>query len=404
MLLSPLLAQDEERARPAVEIPDFSSLDELLIEPKYTVSLSLRYVGRTQAIIRGLGTIASAHEATDVVSDVTRTYDDGFVGVDARVDGDGNRIADDGRTNTWSFRNSSQITPDESSVVFNTYSTTSEGAIVAARAKPAVGADVEFSREVRKFGGRSEERRTFAWGAVWGFGVSDVNAKASDTIRAQLNTLTDTYSLLGAAPPTLTEVDADANGSPDRDGQGNIITNGYVAPSSTTETVTNADGTTTSYTIDTTVLLANRPDSRTETSEPGAAQIDGIWQIKGAALSLRAGPFLRWQPREHFALRLSAGGTLSLLGLSMRYDERLRMENLNAPVMENESSATSTFTVGGLFGGVDLEWWLTERTGFFGAGYYEDYSKSAELSSGGRTGEIKFTGGLGVRAGLTYRF
>jgi hypothetical protein len=401
------LAQEEERGRPPVEIPDFSNLDEILFEPKFTVSLSLRYVGRVQASFGGLGTIASSSEPGDLISDVTRTYDNGTVGTDTRLDGDGNRIAPDGRTNSWSFRHASQITADESSVVFNTYSTVSEGATAAARSNPGVGADVEFAREFGKFGrlgGVNGDRRVFTWGLLWGFGLNDVNAKARDTIRARLNTLTDTYSLLGAAPPTLTAVDADGDGTSDRDGNGNVITNGYSAPSSTSETVTNADGSSTTYSIDTTVLLANLPDSRTETSEAGAAQIDGIWQIKGAALSLRAGPWMRWQPGERLAVRLSAGGALSLLGMSMRYDERLKLDDPNIVVQENDSSDTQTHAVPGIFGGVDLEWWLTERTGFFGAGYYESYSKNAELSSGGRTGEIKFSGGLGVRAGMTFRF
>lgn len=405
LLYSSARAQEEEqRARPQVDIPDFSNLEEILYEPKSTMSLSLRYVGRAQAVFRGLGTIASAHESSDLVSDVTRTYDNGSVGTDTRTDGEGNRIANDGRTNTWGFQNQSQITADESSVVFNAYSSVSEGATTQARGKPAVGVDFEHAREFGKFGVNKQGRAIWTWGALWGAGLSDINAKSRDTIRARLNSVTDTYSLLGAAPPTLTGVDSDANGSTDRDGNGNIITSGYSSPSSTSETVTNADGTTTTYTVDTTILLANLPDTRVTNSVSQGARVDGIWQIKGAALNFRAGPWLRWQPIEKIAVRVSAGGTLSLLGMAMRYDEKLIVDNASSIISDNDASDTESLTMGGIFGGVDLEWWLTERAGFFGAGYYESYSKNTELTTGGRTGEIKFSGGLGVRAGMTYRF
>ncbi len=405
LLYSTAVAQEEEqRARPQVDIPDFSNLDEILYEPKSTMALSLRYVGRAQAVFRGLGTIESAHEASDLVSDVTRTYDNGSVGVDTRTDGEGGRIANDGRTNTWNFQKGSQITADESSVVFNAYSSISEGASTQARGKPAVGVDFEHAREFGKFGVNKHGRAAWTWGALWGAGLSDINAKSRETIHARLNSITDTYSLLGAAPPTLTAVDSDGDGTSDRDGSGNIITSGYSSPSSTSETVTNADGTTTTYTIDTTILLANLPDSRTTQSVSQGARVDGIWQIKGAGLNFRAGPWLRWQPLEKIAVRVSGGGTLSLLGMAMRYDERLVVDNTSSTISDTDSGEVETLTMGGIFGGVDLEWWLTERAGFFGAGYYESYSKTTELTTGGRTGEIKFSGGLGVRAGMTYRF
>ncbi len=406
-LVPPLLAQgsDEPASRPPPEIPDFSNLDELLYVPMNTVSIGVRYLGRATATFGNLGTIATQHEATDLTSEVSRTYDNGYVGLDSRRDDDGNDIADDGRTNTWNMLNQSQITADESSIAFNTYSSTSEGATAAAETKPSAGVDVEFTREWGRLGQtRADGKRPLSWGTLWGFGLNDVNAKTRATITGTLHTLTDTYSLLGSAPPTLEGIDADADGTIDLDGNGNPVTNGYTSPSSITETLTNADGTTTSYTIDTSILLANRPDTRTETTEPGAAEIDGFWQVKGAYLTLRAGPWLRWQPLEYFALRISGGATVSWLGVQMRYDERIMVENGTTLIQDADESDLRTYGIGGLFGGLDAEWWLTERTGFFGAAYYEQFSRDVQLGAGGREAEVKFSAGLGVRAGLSYRF
>ncbi|HEY0944185.1 MAG TPA: hypothetical protein VGD81_02930 [Opitutaceae bacterium] len=399
--------RDDSEDRP----PPFEYLNPRL----NTFSLSLRYVGRTKVTFRNLGTIATDRDAGDMTSEVGRSYDDGYVNVDTRTDSSGNDLLDDGTTNSWHYRNASQVTEDESGIAFHTYSSVSEGASVSAEAGASVGLDLEYTRQLGTIGRNpiddwADEKpirpALFTWGVTFGFGFNDVNVKTRDTITARLHTLTDVYSLLGAAPPDVGDGDDDSDDDiNDTDGIG------YTGPSSKLVTVTNPDGTTTTYTVDTTTYLANRPESRTETDTAGGATIDGFWQVKGAYLAVRTGPWVRWQPVERLSLRASAGFAAAWLGLQMRYDEQLVAVNgvelgdsVLTLIQDTDETDVQSYGIAGVFGSLDAEWWLTQRTGFFASGYYEKFSRKVELTAGDRTADIELSGGLGFRIGITTRF
>ena len=371
-------------------LQDLRALDELAV-PKNQLSFSLRFGGKLKANFRNVGSITSALDLKDTTTEANRTYNDGYVHLDSRVDGDGNDVASDGRTNTWSYNSATQVTSDLSAVDFHRYETLSEGASVLAKSSPTVGVDVEGSRELWRFGRPlGPGRRVFTVGAQFGFGLNTLNAKSSGTITATLLTITDTYSLLGAAPPGGDPADSSSTG--------------YSAPSTTTVDVTNADGTTTTQTIDNTTYLASTPQSRSETATPGAATVKGMWQVKGAYFSVRAGPWLRWQPNDRFSVRLSAGATVNVVGLRMRYDEQLELENLTTAVQNADESTAETSAQAGVFSGLDAEYWFTERAGFFGSASYELSTRDSELTLGGRSALIKMSAGLGLRSGLSFKF
>ena len=233
-------------------------------------------------------------------------------------------------------------------------------------------------------------RKVFTGGAHFGIGLSTLNAKSTGNITATLLSVTDTYSLLGAAAPGGSPTDEDSTG--------------YTAPSSSSESVTNADGTTTSNTIDTTTYLASLPDSRTESITPSGATIDGLWQVRGAFFNVRTGPWIRWQPSDRFSLRLSAGGSMNFVGVKMRHDETLDLEDLSTELTQQIESDSENMAVPGYFGGIDAEWWFSETTGFFGSASYEKATKDKSLTYEGRTAELEMSSGLGLRAGLTVKF
>lgn len=389
-LAVPLAAQlADNRTAEDVALEELIKLDEY-VGPKSEFSLSVRVLGKLRATFSGIGTVRSTTlDPGDTTSEVARVYSDGYVALDTRTDTDGNSLLDDGRTNTWSYNGSSQVTADESGIRFNAYDSISEGATADASSGASIGIDLKGSRKLGSLGRFvGEQTREWTYGINFGFGLNTLSAKTTTRINATLHTVTDTFSLLGSAVP-LSDDDTD---------------NGYAAPSSTTQTVTNADGTTTSQTLDTTTFISNRPESRVETYETSAATVDGSWQVRGGYFTLRSGPWVRWQPRQNLSLNLSAGGTLSVIGLNMSYDESLVIaDDLTAAQVTNKSE-NETFTSGGLFSSLDAEWWLSDRTGFFGGAYYETMTRENIISLDGRSARIEVSSGLGLRLGVTTKF
>lgn len=354
--------------------------------PKNYFSFGAHYSGHVTAKFSKLGDISSLHDLGDTTSAITRTYDDGTVAADTRTDDAGNKLADDGRTNSWTYAFASQVTSDQSGIAFHSYSATSEGATAEASGGRSAGVDLEYAYRLKSFGRVHGFREPpFGWGVLFGFSANDLRARTTGTIIANLHTVTDTYSLLGSPPPDP----------------------GYSAPSSSSSTATSPDGVTTSTSIDTTTFLANRPDSRTEYDRPGTAKIDGTWDAHGAYYTLRAGNWFRWQPTQRFSMRATLGASVTVIGVGLRYYEQLNLTDvaeINTTISSSEDSKNFVYGVPGAFSGLDFEFWLTRQTGFFGSATYEKYSKQFDLPVTARSVDIQVNGGGGIRFGITTRF
>jgi hypothetical protein len=97
---------------------------------------------------------------------------------------------------------------------------------------------------------------------------------------------------------------------------------------------------------------------------------------------------------------------MNVVGLRMRYDEKLDLEDLDltTEVQNADESTAETSAQAGLFTGLDAEYWISERTGFFGSASYELSTRDSELTLGGRSALIKMSSGLGLRSGLSFKF
>ncbi|MGH8019978.1 MAG: hypothetical protein ACREIA_17210, partial [Opitutaceae bacterium] len=356
---------------------------EVIGESSGGFTFSVRVLGNANVTFRDLGTIESSLDSGERFGEATRTYHDGVVQLDQRTTADGVDLPDDGYTSYWSMLNDSQVLPDQSGIAFHNYSTISDGATVDAESGSKPGFDLELSRRFGGFGKRmSDNRRPGSWGGFLGLGLTDINAKTTGTINATLRSITDVYSLDGATPPTAP----------------------YTAPSTETVTVIGPDGTETSVVINNSILLANQPISRTVTDEAGAAAIDGFWQVKGTYVSARTGVWSRFHISRQLSIRASAGVSFHLLGVDMRYDERLEDETLAVPIRAQEQGETTSYEAVGLFGSLDVELWLTRRTGLFASFTYEGLSDDLALTLGGRTADVELSSGAGFRFGLTTLF
>ena len=344
--------------------------------------MGLRFVGRTNVTFRDVGTIAGTTDPGDLTSEMMRTYNDGTVFVDTRFDSDGFSLPDDGRTNRWFFNSQDQVVADDSAIAFHSISSLSNGASTEAESSMP-GIDVEFSQRWGRWGRTlSNESSAFIWGGLVGVSIDFVNAKSTGTVMTSLHTVTDLYSLDGAAPPTAP----------------------YAAPSSQTVTIIDSSGNPISSTIDTTTFLLNRPYNRTESTEVDGAEVTGFWQVHGGYLTARAGLWARWNLSPRLSVRASAGVSYSVFGLDARFDEWISSIETTNLIRSSASSETQKPAVAGYFATLDGEVWMTRSTGFFASLTYDQISKRTGIAIEDRLADLDFEGGVGARFGLTYRF
>lgn len=352
-------------------------------EPSGAFSVSVRLLGDTKMTFHGVGNLTSVRDVGDTTSESVRSYDDGAVALDARLSGEGIDVPDDGRTNSWTYKSSSQVVDDNSGIAFHRYSTESDGSLINAESSGSAGMDMEYSLRFGSFGRVQPDRtRPISWGAMFGASLSGINAKSHDTISATLVTLTDTYSLDGAAPPPAP----------------------YLAPSTATLTGVDANGNSVTYTVDNTTFLSNRPYSRTETRDVGAAEVTGFWQVRGGYYTMRIGPWMRWRVTERFAVRASIGATYAYLGVTSRYDERLTSMDLPDFIRTAERSQAAKYSMFGGFAALDAEWWLSDTTGLFASFTFEQLERNFQMNVGGRSADVSLSSSSGFRIGITKLF
>lgn len=343
--------------------------------PDNTLSVGIRVSGKAKVEFSGIGTINNVTMPTeDMTAEINRSYTNGAVRVDQRTDANGNPVPDDGKTNNWGFESMDQVSADGTGIYMTSYSTVSDGSLVNAKSGPTPGVDIEVSRRV---GGRK-----IKWGLQAGLGLNDINAKSTGEITASLRALTDFYSLLGAAAPEAP----------------------YEGPVTRTDVVTNPDGSVSTVQTDITTLLSELPLDRTDTLTEGGAQINGLWQVKGAYLSARLGPWIEMPLSEKIKLRASGGVSGTVIGAFMRFDERFLIPDSTEELQASDQTNTDAW---GMFGGyvaLEGQYWLTERSGFFAGASYEAVSGDVQLRSGDRLADMNVESGAGLRLGFTTRF
>lgn len=403
-LFAPLCAQPVES-----EIPV-----EFRIDRKNSFAFGVRLIGGADVKFGNLGTIGSGIEIAALsAGEVARVYHDGAVSLDAvrtneldadgnalpvvngrynttsiRVDADGNQIKDEndvpltqvsgdflayaaGQTRIWSYAAEAQATSNPGFIAFHEYSSVATGG--AAKASSDAGPGFELTA-THRFGrvGKLEI------GLLIGGGLTDINGKTTGSVRANLITRTDLYSLKGAAAPSAP----------------------YTAPSFTD--FTGADGTVYASGQETTTPLSTTPSSSTTVTTPNGADVSGTWQIKGAYYLFRVGPSLRMPISERFCLSASAGYAGAYVGTTYRVDETLNLPNGLVGINLKEEATYSKY-MSGYYAEATGEFWLTPKTGFFLGATFEKLGNYSQ-TVGNRTAAIDVGGNSGLRFGITTRF
>jgi hypothetical protein len=283
------------------------------------------------------------------------------------------------QTRDWGYSYASQVVGD--GIDMHQYGVSTQGAKTEADSDGGAGVELQFARVIQR-------HRKFEWGVNFSVGISDINAKTRDTIRARLDVITDHYSLRGATAPTAP----------------------YTAP--VTETVIDVvDDPATevnearSHVEERTVPLGSEPTSRTTSSIVNGAQVDGYWQLKGAYYMIRVGPNVRVPITRRITASASAG--LASAYVSTKYIAEETMvfgdERGSFGFREGDDLDAETGFVHGFYADVNVEYWLSGRTGFFAGGTYEKLG-SYEQSLRGRTAKVDVGGGAGFRFGIITRF
>ncbi len=344
--------------------------------------LGARTGGQATATFGNIGTIRPDNDIGDMTSIMNRSYTDGFVVLDERYTDDGDKVPEDGTTNRWGFGSDSQVTEDGAGIFFKDYSTDGEGQTIDGESEDSVGLDMEFALRLGDWGqGGFGLIGPYSWGFSFGLGLNDLNIRTRGTVISTLNTVTDYYDLLGATVPEAP----------------------YTSPSFITQTIINADGTSSNVQVDNTILLENRPLYRDSVSTPGGAAVDGYWEVDGTYFTFRLGPWFRWRPIDRLSFRASAGLTGTIMGATLAYDERV---TINDERSLSESIEGDRETVGsvGYYGYLDLEFWITDVTGIFAGVTYEASTTELDLFAGNRTAKVNFDSSVGFRIGITTHF
>ena len=385
------------------EIPNFNQLDEYIYVPKSTLSLGTRlFLNGPKATYGGQGAIPSGigDLAPPNVPNVSRTYADGTVGVDTRTipvntgigETEQQPIAPDGRTNTWSYVNNSQVQPN-GDINFHIYSgEVTDTGTHDDSATPSVGLELIYDRDMGNLG------KHLKWSFTAGFSIADIHSSTYANVATTLTTLTDTYDLFGQVPPPAPFASPGAVGQTALNSSGQPVGG---PGSSTTQEATE------------TILLGNRPiqnlpgTNNGETVLPSDIFSTNRYFIEGAYYTLRVGPTLIMPISQHIKLTLSAGPALIYAGSEYNVLEDLAYAT-GEPALTQLYQKENTKLMPGYYVDMNLRYDLTETAGFYLGGIYQGAgSYTQSMSSGSNTAyttHVDFESEEGVKGGITVRF
>jgi hypothetical protein len=398
--------KDEDKGPVPEEIPNFNQLDEYIYVPKSTMSLGTRFFLRgPKTTYSGQGEnpstvnpVDSGDTPTTFIPNTSRTYIDGSVQPDGRTvtinTGLGGEtqvpISPDGRTNTWSYDNASQLLAN-GNIAFHTYSaeitdTASHGTTGA----PNTGMELILDHDMGKVG------KTMKWSITAGFSVADIHSSTYLNVPTTVSTLTDTYDLFGQVPPSA------PYSSPNTISQTVFGAGGGVASGSSTTTATQS--------VTQEILLGNEPINRTVT--PVDTTSTNRFFTEGAYYTLRIGPMLTIPAGTHWKLNLSAGPDLIYLGSQYNV-----LEDLFIATGEDFTTLYQKYNtkiLPGYFVDVDLQYQLTDTAGFYVGGIYEGAGSFRQTVASGNdpvtgaglsySSKLDFGNQEGVKGGITVRF
>lgn len=396
--------------------------------PPYQVNVGFRYSTTAHVKFSGLGGIPNQDyypgdsiEADDTTKTYGRYYYDGAVYPDYTYEynenGDLEKTeATDGMTNYWNFASSDQIvTLDDGTeaVAMHIYQVLPGDGTAEADSEKSLSWEIEVSRELGSY-------KRFSWGITFGAGLADINCKTTGTVTSYLRTLTDYYDITGIDTSEadeddglsytgnwewtpwsylyedtdgdgVTELQYDDDGNAikvyEYDDDGNLVVEWY---------------------YDDVQRISTDPIYRTDvTEETPSIVVKGYWQVKGAALSTRVGPYFSYQFTPHLSLKVSGGLLFTLVGLNVWINERAYIPAMDDYLEFSNEEYNLDARVSGLLGyyvSGEIDAFLTDRTGFYVGFSHEDFTRDLSMRYYWCVADFSMETGSVWRAGIVTRF
>ncbi|OAM87722.1 hypothetical protein AW736_20870 [Termitidicoccus mucosus] len=277
----------------------------------------------------------------------------------------------------WSINSREhQYNAADNQVTYGRYWTESAGNEIELEDGSNPGVEFKFERIVQRF-------KRFEWGLAATAGISEFNAKTRRGITVNLRGYEYTYNLSRPLPddgstggPTYS-----ADETEETTAAIGIKPNGYDEDTDKPENNYQAGGTAVDRTVD----------------------VNGYWQVKGVYYLYRVGPFIRIPITRQFSISASAGYMGAYVGSKFRYEETMTIPEVSAAYTTGDVVKNNQRYVSGYYGDLNIEWWLSTRTGFYVGAAYEKLGDYTQIHDERRV-DVKMDGGAGFRFGIITRF
>jgi hypothetical protein len=260
-------------------------------------------------------------------------------------------VPSDGKTDSWNYLSSSQVTADDY-MQFNIYGaqTLNTGSNDAS-GKGTLGMELSSARDMGNLS------KHFAWRLFVGMSINDIQAATGIFVPARLTTVTDTYDLYGQTPPS-------APGS---------ASSGTTAPllNANGTAITDSSGNPLTVAVNTTTLLSDAPvGTRQVTTSVDTTSVMNEFKLHGAYVYVRGGPMLVYSPSERLHINLSIGPAIIYAGSTFQATE-IYNPPTGTQIVDLMASNESKAVLGGFVDAM-LQYDLTDRTGFYIGGFFQD--------------------------------
>jgi hypothetical protein len=439
-----LYADDEGAPPEQYEPPPPVGMDvDYLAPPKQKLSIGFRVLSGPKVSYSGSGIIPfDTNPAVNANGD--RIYDDGQISPDTRIDAVGGaplqQSSDaDGRTNSWSDTNASQVDTTTklsdgstaAGVDMHTYSATDDGSNSGSgRAASGAGFELTFERDFGWHLGRVQ------FDLIGGIGMNKISYSQTVNVAGMMTTTTDVYNTFntqldanndplndtqgnqfyGALPAGTTAANyastgantttpgtlpspsplAPVNAAPIPTAPGPTSQAPYSAPSSGTDNLGN--------TIDNSTLIDSNPDATLpDTTTP--TQITEKWTILGAYYTMRFGAQMTVPITEKFNAIVSGGPALVYVGTKFRVDQTITPPTGN-PISSEVSEDYNT-VLPAYFADASIEYTFTDTTGVYLGAVFQSstgYNQTINEPDGNFTDKVEFGNQEGLRGGISFKF
>jgi hypothetical protein len=389
-----LYAQDEGPAPDQYEPPPPVGMDvDYLAPAKQKLSIGFRVLSGPKVRFSGSGIIPSGVNPSPDPTGIRR-YNDGFIDPDARTDATtGAALPADGRTNTWSYTNATQVDATNNGVDMHTYSGTINGTNGGrGRASSGTGFELTFERDFGWHLGRIQ------FDIIGGLGMNKISYSRTTSVAGMMTTLTDVYNTYD---PIL-----DGNGDPVPDGNGNTTYNSTPNTTTTTAPYSGPSSATSSTgaTVNNTTLLGLQPVSDTAAA-PQPTLVSEKWNINGAYFTLRGGAEMIVPITEKFSASMSGGPALVYVGTTFSVDQTITPPT-GSPITSTVSDQYST-VLPAYFADANIDYSFTDTTDVYLGAVFQSttgYNQAIHEPNGNYTDRIDFGNQEGVRGGISFKF